>query len=196
MEQENSKIEKKKGNLHMYLEAFSIFFKIGAFTIGGGYAMVPLIENEIVTKRNWLAKDDFIDLLAISQSSPGILAVNISIFIGYRLKGVMGSVVTALGTVLPSFLIILAIALFFHNFKDNTVVERIFKGIRPAVVALIAAPTFSMAKSAKINRYNLWISVVSALLIWLLGFSPIWIIIAAGVGGFLYGRYRRVKNEE
>ena len=196
MEQENNKTPKKKSNLRIYVEAFSIFFKIGAFTIGGGYAMVPLIENEIVTKRNWLAKDDFIDLLAISQSSPGILAVNISIFIGYRLKGVMGSVVTALGTVLPSFLIILAIALFFHNFKDNTVVERIFKGIRPAVVALIAAPTFSMAKSAKINRYNLWIPVVSALLIWLLGFSPIWIIIAAGVGGFLYGRYRRVKNEE
>ena len=130
--------------MNIYLEAFSIFFKIGAFTIGGGYAMVPLIENEIVTKRNWIAKEDFIDLLAISQSAPGILAVNISIFIGYRLRGIRGSIITALGTILPSFLIILAIALFFHNFKDNTIVERIFKGIRPAVVALIAAPTFSM----------------------------------------------------
>lgn len=142
--------------MNIYLEAFSIFFKIGAFTIGGGYAMVPLIENEIVTKRNWIAKEDFIDLLAISQSAPGILAVNISIFIGYRLRGIRGSIITALGTILPSFLIILAIALFFHNFKDNTIVERIFKGIRPAVVALIAAPTFSMAKSARINRYNIW----------------------------------------
>ena len=101
--------------MNLYLQAFSIFFKIGAFTIGGGYAMVPLIEDEIVTKRGWLAKEDFIDLLAIAQSSPGILAVNISIFIGYRLKGVLGSIVTALGTVLPSFLIILAIALFFHG---------------------------------------------------------------------------------
>ena len=135
---------------NIYIEAFTIFFKIGAFTIGGGYAMVPLIENEIVTKRGWIAKEDFIDLLAISQSAPGILAVNISIFIGYRLRGIRGSIITALGTVLPSFLIILAIALFFHNFKDNIYVERIFKGIRPAVVALIAAPTFSMAKSAKI----------------------------------------------
>ena len=178
--------------MNIYLEAFSIFFKIGAFTIGGGYAMVPLIENEIVTKRNWIAKDDFIDLLAISQSSPGILAVNISIFIGYRLRGIRGSI----GTILPSFLIILAIALFFHNFKDNTTIEHIFKGIRPAVVALIAAPTFSMAKSAKINRYNVWIPVVSALLIWLLGFSPIWIIIAAGVGGFVWGKYiTRHKTE-
>ena len=184
--------------MNTYLEAFSIFFKIGTFTIGGGYAMVPLIENEIVTKRNWIGKDDFIDLLAIAQSSPGILAVNISIFIGYRLRGIRGSIVTALGTILPSFLIILAIALFFHNFKENAVVERIFKGIRPAVVALIAAPTFSMAKSARVNRYNLWIPVVSALLIWLLGFSPIWIIIAAGAGGYVWGKYKhksRMKNE-
>lgn len=177
--------------MNIYIEAFGIFFKIGAFTIGGGYAMVPLIENEIVTKRNWISKDDFIDLLAIAQSAPGILAVNISIFIGYKLRGIWGSLVTALGTVLPSFVIILAIAMFFHNFKDNPIVERIFKGIRPAVVALIAAPTFSMAKSAKVNRYTLWIPVVSALLIWLLGFSPIWIIIAAGVGGFCWGKRKQ-----
>ena len=177
--------------MNIYLEAFGIFFKIGAFTIGGGYAMVPLIENEIVTKRNWISKDDFVDLLAISQSAPGILAVNISIFIGYKLRGIRGSLVTALGTVLPSFIIILAIAMFFHNFKDNPIVERIFKGIRPAVVALIAAPTFSMAKSAKVNRYTIWIPVVSALLIWLLGFSPIWIIIAAGVGGFCWGKWKQ-----
>ena len=162
--------------MNIYLESFGIFFKIGAFTIGGGYAMVPLIENEIVTKRKWIAQDDFI------------------IFIGYKLRGIRGSIVTALGTILPSFIIILAIALFFHNFKDNPIVERIFKGIRPAVVALIAAPTFTMGRSAKINRYNLWIPVVSALLIWLLGFSPIWIIIAAGVGGFLWGKVKEVER--
>lgn len=155
--------------------------------------MVPLIENEIVTKRKWIAREDFIDLLAIAQSSPGVLAVNIAIFIGYKLRGVRGSIVTTLGTVLPSFTIILAIALFFHNFKDNPVVERIFKGIRPAVVALIAAPTFTMAKAARINRYTIWIPVLSALLIWLLGFSPIWIIIAAGLGGFAWGK---IKKEE
>lgn len=177
--------------MNIYFETFGIFFKIGAFTIGGGYAMVPLIENEIVTKRKWITQDDFINLLAISQSAPGILAVNISIFIGYKLKGIPGSIITALGTILPSFIVILAIALFFHNFQDNVIVERIFKGIRPAVVALIAAPTFSMAKSARISRYNIWIPVVSALLIWLLGFSPIWIIIIAGVGGFLWGKLKK-----
>jgi chromate transporter len=180
--------------MNIYLRLFGIFFKIGAFTIGGGYAMVPIIEDEIVKKRNWISQDDFVNLLAISQTSPGILAVNISIFIGYKLRGIRGSIVTALGTVMPSFLIILAIALFFSNYKDNAVVERIFKGIRPAVVALIAAPTFSMAKSAKINCRNVWIPVVSALLIWLLGFSPIWIIIAAGVGGYLYGKFESRKK--
>lgn len=172
-----------------YFQLFSIFFKIGAFTIGGGYAMVPLIQNEIVDKRKWIAHEDFLDLLAIAQSAPGVLAVNISIFVGYKLKGFRGSLVTTLGAVLPSFLIILSIALFFSNFKDNPMVERIFKGIRPAVVALIAAPTFTMAKSANINRYTIWIPVVSALLIWLLGFSPIWIIILAGTGGFLWGKF-------
>ena len=135
-------------------------------------------------------------LSRLSQSAPGILAVNISIFIGYKLRGIRGSIITALGTILPSFIIILAIALFFHSFKDNPIVERIFKGIRPAVVALIAAPTFTMGRSAKINRYNLWIPVVSAILIWLLGFSPIWIIIAAGVGGFLWGKFRKVESWE
>ena len=186
--------EEKRKNEHLFRSIWNLFFKIGAFTIGGGYAMVPLIENEIVTKRKWIAQEDFIDLLAISQSAPGILAVNISIFIGYKLRGIRGSIITALGTVLPSFIIILAIALFFHSFQDNPIVERIFKGIRPAVVALIAAPTFTMGRSAKINRYNLWIPVASALLIWLLGFSPIWIIIAAGVGGFLWGKLRKVKS--
>lgn len=185
-------MKNNKEQSNIYLDSFIIFLKIGIFTIGGGYAMVPLIEDEIVNKRKWISKDDFIDLLAISQSAPGILAVNISIFIGYKLKGVKGSIVTTLGTVLPSFLIILAIALFFHNFQDNPIVERIFKGIRPAVVALIAAPTFIMAKSARINKYNIWIPIVSTLLIWLWGISPIYIIILAGVGGYVWGRIKRV----
>lgn len=180
--------------MNIYFELFGIFFKIGAFTIGGGYAMVPLIENEIVIKRKWIAHEDFIDLLAIAQSSPGVLAVNIAIFIGYKLRGVRGSIVTTSGTVLPSFVIILAIALFFHNFKDNPLIERVFKGIRPAVVALIAAPTFTMGKAARINRYTLWIPVLSASLIWLLGFSPIWIIIAAGLGGFVWGKIKKEKS--
>lgn len=176
----------------MILQLFTIFFKIGAFTIGGGYAMIPLIEAEIVTKKGWVAKEDFLDLLAIAQSAPGVFAVNIAIFIGYRLRGVRGCLVTALGAILPSFLIILCIALFFLRFKENPTVEAIFKGIRPAVVALIAAPTFNLAKAAKINRFTIWIPIISALLIWLLGFSPIWIILLAGIGGYVWNL--RIKN--
>ena len=176
----------------MILQLFTIFFKIGAFTIGGGYAMIPLIEAEIVTKKGWVTKEDFLDLLAIAQSAPGVFAVNIAIFIGYRLRGVRGCLVTALGAILPSFLIILCIALFFLRFKGNPTVEAIFKGIRPAVVALIAAPTFNLAKAAKINRYTIWIPIISALLIWLLGFSPIWIILLAGIGGYVWNL--RIKN--
>ena len=170
----------------MLFQLFYIFFKIGAFTIGGGYAMIPLIEAEIVTKKGWVAKEDFLDLLAIAQSAPGVFAVNIAIFIGYRLRGVRGCIVTALGAILPSFLIILCIALFFLRFKENPTVEAIFRGIRPAVVALIAALTFNLAKAAKINRYTIWIPIISALLIWLLGFSPIWIILLAGIGGYVW----------
>lgn len=176
--------------MNFYLRSFAIFFKIGLFTIGGGYAMVPLIQDELVEKRKWIGKDDFIDLLALTQSVPGVFAVNIAIFIGYKLRKFRGALAMALGTILPSFIIILAIALFFQQFKEYQIVENIFKGIRPAVVALIASPTFSMAKSAKINRFTLWIPIVSALLIWLLGVSPVYVIIIAGMGGFFYGKYK------
>lgn len=170
----------------MYSCLFSTFFKIGLFTIGGGYAMIPMIEAEVVDKYKWVSKEEFLDLIAIAQSCPGVFAINISIFIGYKLRKVKGALATALGTALPSFLIILAIALFFQRFKDNEVVAAIFRGIRPAVVALIAVPTFNLAKSAHLTWVNCWIPVVGALLIWLLGVSPIYVILLAGLGGYLY----------
>lgn len=180
--------------MSFYLQSFLIFFRIGLFTIGGGYAMLPIIEAEIVNKQQWITKEDFLDLVAIAQTVPGIFAVNISIFIGYKLRKFWGAFFMALGSILPSFIIILLIALFFQRFQDNETVQRIFKGIRPAVVALIAAPTFSLARSAKLNKYNIWIPVASALGIWLLGISPIYVIIIAGIGGFLYGRFTQKQT--
>lgn len=173
-------------------ELFSIFFKIGLFTIGGGYAMIPLIEEEVVNKRRWITHEEFTDLLAVAQSLPGVFAVNMAIFIGNKLRGLKGSLCATSGSVLPSFLIILLIALFFHHFKEYAIIENIFKGIRPAVVALIAIPTFNVARTAGINRHTVWIPIVSTLLIWLLGVSPIWIIVAAGALG--YGWKLKVKN--
>ena len=166
------------------------FFKIGIFTLGGGYAMIPLIEEEVVNRRRWVSKDEMLDLIAIAQSCPGVFAINIAIFIGYKINKVRGALAASLGTALPSFLIILAIAMFFQQFEDNRVVAAMFKGIRPAVVALIAVPTFNLAKRAQLNKFTLWIPIVSALLIWLIGVSPIWVIILAGIGGFLWGKLK------
>jgi len=174
--------------MNIYWDSFKTFFKIGIFTLGGGYAMIPLIEEEVVNKKRWVSRDEFLDLIAIAQSCPGVFAINIAIFIGYKLRKIRGVLATALGTALPSFLIILLIAMFFHRFQDNPVVASIFRGIRPAVVALIAVPTFNLAKSANISWINCWIPIASALLIWLMGVSPIYIIILAGLGGWAYGR--------
>ena len=171
-------------------ELFSTFFHIGLFTLGGGYAMIPLIEEEVVNRHKWVAKEEMLDLIAIAQSCPGVFAINISIFVGYKLRRLRGAVAAALGTALPSFLIILAIAIFFKQFEDNKVVAAIFRGIRPAVVALIAVPTFRLGLRARLNRYTIWIPVVSALAIWLLGVSPIYIILIAGIAGYAYGKVR------
>lgn len=171
-------------------EMFITFAKIGSFTLGGGYAMVPVMQKEIVDKKGWLASDEFMDILAVSQATPGLFAMNMASHIGYKLKGTVGGIVGSIAVALPSIIAILLIAMFFQAFKDNVYVEKIFMGIRPAVVALIVAPCFSMARTAKINMRNIWIPVVSAMLICAFGVSPIWIILAAGIGGFVYGRIK------
>ena len=175
-------------------ESFKTFFKIGIFTLGGGYAMIPLIEEEVVNKHRWVEKEEMLDLIAIAQSCPGVFAINIAIFIGYKLRQERGAIATALGTALPSFLIILAIAIFFKQFEDNRIVAAIFRGIRPAVVALIAVPTFRLGQRAKLNKFTIWIPVACALLIWALGVSPIYIIIAAGLAGYIYGRFLKANK--
>ena len=177
----------------MYLTLFLTFMKIGMFTIGGGYAMLPLIQREVVD-RGWMTKEEFIDIFSVAQSLPGIFAVNISIFVGYRLRKKMGGFICALGTILPSFLIILLIALFFTQMKDNEWVEKAFKGLRPAVVALIAVPCLTTARSIKLSYKLMIVPVAAALLIWLGGVSPAWIILAAIVGGLLYGQNRKEEK--
>ncbi len=175
--------------MNIYWDTFRTFFKIGMVTFGGGYAMIPIIQREVVENHKWTTEQELLDLIAIAQSCPGVFAINISIFIGYKLRKVKGAICTALATALPSFIIILLIAMFFHQFEDNRVVQAIFRGIRPAVVALIAVPTFNLAKSAKINLANCWIPIGCALAIWAMGVSPILIILIAGIAGYVYGKY-------
>ena len=173
----------------MLLEFFITCNKIGAFTLGGGYAMIPIMEREFVDKNQWMSREEFMDIMVVAQTTPGIFAIDMASHIGYKLRGVWGGIVGALGIALPSIIAIMIIAMFFQNFKDNEYVARFFRGVRPAVVALIAAPCFKMAQTAKLTWGTAWIPVVCALLIWLLGVSPIYVIIASGIGGWLYGKF-------
>lgn len=167
---------------------FTTFFRIGLFTFGGGYAMIPLIESDVVQRNRWVGKEDFVDLLAVAQSAPGVFAVNMAVFIGYKLRGVRGALAAAFGCVLPSVVIILLIALFFRQFRHIEAVNNVFKGLRPVVVALIAVPVFNVAKAAKVGWSMAWIPVLSAVLIVALGVSPVFVILAAGLAGFVWGR--------
>ena len=179
--------------MNIYLDIFTCFAKIGAFTIGGGYAMIPIIQKEVVDKRGWISEEDFMDVLAISQSAPGILAVNISIFLGHKLRGTKGSIVATLGSTLPSFTIILMIAMFFAGYQDNPTVMAIFKGIRPVVVSLIAVPMINMAKKAKLNFYTGALAVITALLIIFMKVSPLYILLVVAVVFTALTVWRRQK---
>ena len=157
-------------------DLFLVFAKIGAFTIGGGYAMILLIREEII-RRGWISEEDFPDILVLAQSAPGLLAVNMAIFTGHRIKGLRGSIVSALGAVLPSLLIILLIAMFFTEFQDNAFVQRFFQGVRPAAVALIFVPAIRMARSGCKSWWTWLIAIASLLGVAFLQVSPIWIIL-------------------
>ena len=156
--------------------------------------MIPLMEKELVDRHQWLTNEEFMDIITLAQTMPGIFAANMATHIGWRLRGGVGAVVSLLGNVLMPIFIILALAAGLHYLQGNEIVEAVFKGIRPAVVALIAAPVFNMAKTAKISWRNCWIPLVAMLLIYLLGLSPVWIILAAIVGGVLYSKYLEKKE--
>lgn len=174
--------------MNVYWELFLVFFRIGAFTFGGGYAMLPLIQNAVVDKKQWLGDKEFIDMLAIAQSMPGPIALNTAIFVGNKHKGVKGSVFSSLGIILPSFITILLLVIVFTQFRENAAVEAVFKGIRPAVVALIFAPLLRMGKNADITWRTIWIPITVALIVGILHMSPVLVIIAAIFLGILYNR--------
>ena len=155
---------------------FTVFAKIGAFTIGGGIPMIAAIKSELV-ERKWLNDEDFIDIITLAQTAPGLFAVNISILTGHRLRGTKGSVVATIASCLPPFLIILMVAMFFTAFKDNEYVLKAFKGIRPVVVALIGMPMIDMIKATKMKWWSWIIVIASMTLVCFLKVSPIYILI-------------------
>lgn len=179
----------------MLWKFFLVCNKIGAFTLGGGYAMIPIMEREFVDNYHWMDRQEFMDIMVVAQTTPGIFAIDMASHVGYKLRGVWGGIVGALGIALPSILVILLIAMFFHNFRENPWVEKFFSGVRPAVVALIASPCLKMARTANLTWKNVWVPIVCIVLIVALKVSPIWLIIIAGVCGFLYGEARLRKKD-
>ncbi|MCD8351799.1 MAG: chromate transporter [Planctomycetaceae bacterium] len=169
-----------------YFELFMVFFRIGIFTLGGGYAMLPLIEREVVEKKKWIGGEDFLNVLAIAQSLPGPIAVNTAVFVGYKTRGLRGSLVGLLGTVLPSFICMIIIAAFFVTMRENPHVAAVFTGIRPAVAALILASVYSLAKKARLNWKTGLLALAAAVLVWLGGVSPAWIVLALACIGAMF----------
>lgn len=169
----------------MTLKLFYLFSKIGIFTIGGGYAVIPLIEKDIVN-RNWLTKKEFYELIAVSESLPDVFATNIAALVGYKVYGLKGGIIAALGTIIAPFFIIVLIAMFFNKFQENIWVAKAFKALRPAVVALIVAPMFSVAKANNLTLKTAIFPFIALMLMIVFKVSPIWIVILGGLGGFLY----------
>ena len=155
---------------------FAVFARIGAFTIGGGYAMIPLIEAEM-RRKNWISEEDMPDIIVLAQSAPGILAVNMAIYSGYRLRGIKGALAASFGAVLPSFVIILLIAILFSGIKDNPTVLKIFRGIRPVAVGLILVPAVNLARKG-CRKWWAWLVLAASLVaVAFLKISPIYIIL-------------------
>ncbi len=174
---------------------FLTFLKIGAFTIGGAYAMIPLIRREVVEKHGWISDEDFIDGLAAAQSCPGPIAINLSVYVGLHVRGRWGMAAAVLGTIIPSTVSIILIAELFVNYSDQPLLRKAFHALKPAVVSLIAVPLVQMVRTAKLNLTNFWVPVLAMVLVGFLGVSPIWLILAAIVFSVAQGLWRREKAE-
>ncbi|MBE6197702.1 MAG: chromate transporter [Rikenellaceae bacterium] len=179
----------------MLLKLFTTFFKIGLFSFGGGFAMIPLIQREVIERHKWINSKDFVDMLVLAQSTPGPIAVNTAVFVGYKTAGIAGAVAATFGTVLPSFIVILLLALFFAEVRENRYVDAAFRAMRPAVVALIVAPLMGLVKGMK--WYLIAISAAVALLVWYFGFSPMYLIaggVAVGIAMAIYNGRKGVQR--
>ena len=174
-------------------EIFWSFLKIGAFTFGGGYAMIPLIQHEVIHRRGWLSEQEFIELLTIAQTAPGPISLNTAVFVGYKYRRYWGALAAVTGVVIPSFVIILLIAIFFAGIRNNIWVDAAFKGMRPAVVALIVAPIVGLTKG--MHWRGVSIALTTAVVVWHFGFSPIWLLIAGAIGGVLWYARRGEEAE-
>lgn len=174
-------------------DLFWTFCKIGALTFGGGYAMLPIIQREIVENKKWSTEKEILDYYAVGQCTPGVIAVNTATFIGFKLKGIIGGIVATLGVVFPSIVIILIIASFLQNFADLAIVQSAFSGIRVAVVALIITTVVKLLKSSVKDYLGAIIALLTFIVSAFLGLSPVYVVIAAGLIGFISKSLRGEK---
>lgn len=179
-------IDKPTQARHLWWDIFLAFFKIGAVTIGGGFVMVPFIEEAIINKKKWMEQEQFLDMLAIAQSAPGVLAINIAVSVGYQIAGVPGALVATIGAALPSFMMIICIAALLLGFQGNRYLDAFFRGAAPAVTMLLFMATFSIGVKAIKDRAGIILILAGLIAIIWLGLHPILAIIAAGIFGALY----------
>ncbi len=175
------------------LQLFTTFFKIGFFTFGGGLAMIPFIQAEFTEKKKWISQQDMVDIIALSQSLPGIIAINSSIFIGIRIAGIRGGIAAAIGTILPAFLSIIAILVVLLNIEQNTYVQMVFTGIKAASAALILDTVVRIAKSSLQNKFAWILSVIAFLMITLFNINAAWGILLGALSGWIYFSYIHKK---
>ena len=166
-------------------DLFWTFCKIGALTFGGGYAMLPLIQREIVENKKWSTEKEILDYYAVGQCTPGVIAVNTATFIGYKLRGIIGGIVATLGVIFPSIVIILIIATFLQNFADLAIVQSAFAGIRVAVVALIITTVVKLIKPSIKDYLGVIIAIIAFVISAFIGLSPVYVVIAAALTGFI-----------
>ena len=183
-------------DLKLLTSLFLSTAKIGAVSFGGGYAMIPIMEQEFVTKQNWVSREDIVDIFAISQSVPGVIALNTSTFIGYRVAGLPGAIAASVGVSTPSFFIIMVLSSFYLQYQANPYVNAAFSGINACVVALVFTAVLSMGKSAVKDYFGWLVAILGFAGIVLAGLSAIWCILAAALVGWLYSLYSMRKAKE
>jgi Chromate transport protein ChrA len=169
-----------KERLHILAQLFSVFVRIGPSTFGGGYAMMPVIEREVVEKRKWIAEKDLADIVSLAGSAPGGVGVNAAAFIGYRKAGIPGAAMAVVGVTLPTFIIVIVLSLFYLKFQDNPKLEAALKGVHGAVVALIVMAAYRMAKAAIFDKATAVLAALAVLTLLVFPVTPL-IIVAAGI---------------
>ena len=174
--------------MKVLFDLFRAFFTIGALTFGGGYAMLPMLEREIVSKHKWATNEELLNYFAIGQCTPGVIAVNTATFVGYKVKGVIGGIVATLGVVAPSILIITVIALVLQNFMDIVWVQHAFAGIRVAVCALITVSVVKLFKSNVKQHWHIALAIIAFVVVALLKLSPVYVVVACAVLSFIFGK--------